>query len=162
MEMQVFLQMPILHCKFFMNRFTDNINAIIHPQIGNSVYQLVKVDRVKQLYYVNSYPSGRCGIGGSKTFNFDFAALDYVKSISFIGTSDDYGSVVLNGTTLINQPYRWGSSYWDEPVSGMIPVSYLKKKQNSITLSAYDGNNFGCDSSGGNGTATYITLYFNY
>ena len=122
---------------------------------------LVRVDRVKQLYFDNLYPNGRCGIGGSKTFYFDFAALDYVKSISFVGTTDDYGFVVLNGTTIINQPYRTGESYWDEPVSKTIPTSLLKKKDNAITLTVYDGNIWGCSASG-NGTAAWITLYFNY
>lgn len=119
--------------------------------------QLVKVDRVKQLYFINLYPE--CSVGGSKTYYFDFVALDYVKSISFSGTSDDYGSVVLNGKTIINQPKRNGTSYWNNPASGTIPVSYLKKKQNSITLSAYD-NGIGCYYS--NGTSASISLFFNY
>lgn len=121
------------------------------------MYQLVKVDRVKQLHFINRYPD--CSVGGSKTFYFNFVALDYVKSISFVGSTDDYGSVVLNGTTLINQPYRWGSSHWNDYVSGTIPVSYLKKKQNAITLSAHD-NGIGCYS--GNGTSANISLFFNY
>ena len=122
---------------------------------------LVRVDRVKQLYFENRYPSGRCDVGGSKTFYFDFVTLDYVKSISFTGTSDDYGSVALNGVTLINQPKNSNFSYWNSFVSGTIPVSYLKKNKNAITLSAYDGGLFGCYF-GNNGTNTWITLYFNY
>ena len=120
--------------------------------------QLVKVDRVKQLYFKNSYPFNLCYGGGSKTLYFDFAALDYVKSISFVGATDDYGSVVLNGVTIFNQSAQYGYSHCYDYVSGTIPVSYLKKKQNSITLSAYDG----CWSNPDNATVAFITLYFNY
>lgn len=86
--------------------------------------------------------------------------MDYVKTISFKGNVDDYGSITLNGSELINLPAA-SFSYYDYPVSGTIPVSLFKKKTNTVTLYSHDNNLPNCNLPN-NRTGSYLLLKFSY
>lgn len=49
-------------------------------------------------------------------------------------TMKELEEIVLNGTTIINQPKVYGSSYYNKPASGIIPVSYIKNFTCRLTV----------------------------
>lgn len=142
-------------------RFTGTVKTSATQLLCDIISTSFFVKRILSLNFDIFYPMATCNVGGTKEYTFDLSTLDYVKSISFEGSVDDYGSITLNGSEIINFPYNPLVSYFDHVVSGTIPVSLFKKKANTVTLYSHDANLYDCNKIH-NGTSAHLKLMFNY